>query len=949
MANWTVFIPGRGNIVVDGTEEDLNKTLEQYAQSRGASQEKQQKGETLDDLVSQDTETPTASSSLYNEADVTVPWQDRIAKGYNYLTNQDIKNIKEGSWTGTGTAATLNALDETLGSIPSRTLGAARSAIFGKKAGEETKAWREIQLEEHPAAVIGGMVGITALASALTGGGATGPMAAKTTATAAKTAATTAKVTKLGKVAEKVGEGARPVAKIIEAPIAGGRWVKNKVAGETLKSLTEGNMAKRVTGRFLGGAIEGGTIGAEFALANELGIGIDQAAGIITTDQAMEDYIKGLYNAPYAVATGAVIGGAIPTGVSAIGGTWKLGKTAYQKILNRIHVNEGDVEAFNRIVGPENVKNAVAVAQAVIDEGRAQAELEKTMPQLEDRATDAFWGALFKNIEPSKSGDLLHQVRRNPELSEKVVKFLTPVKEGLKGETLGLIDKDFAVLSAEVNKLLGNVYGAAPEGIVQQLGDDFVKDALGRSSRMADTRKATLAAGAKEVRERVNSENSTGEGLFSTVRDEYKFKGKSKQVLSKLALNAKDAETVRGGVVFDEIPSYKPGTQKGDAFARQVRKAYEDKVLKEVIAENEGVGLMGLSLTPEQVVELEEKAKASPLYKRKLNDVNAWNDFERRAKLSQQYKWFDDIVTNGTDDVDDLLYLKEVGNNSLKKINPDNGQITNWGKVNKETNNLLREYSGEGGIMRTALNVETMGDTFEQLYALGKNYGKGTQDLSRLTGLLFDTVHDTPVPANGVAARAADQIANRTAGEAFFKVGLMEQLQNAALDGDIEKINSLIKIMRSSGGNGLAGHITTEEIWNAANRVMPIARANGNIKDLLRVANSTPVSEGQQSWGPYVRSFLGWLTGSRNTMMNALVTILDRYQWNGATAKALMTFVEKPTAETLNTLVNSTSKDPLTHKQLGRMFSYFLLEEMPKLAEIGADVGAMRASRAITE
>ena len=42
MANWTVFIPGRGNIVVDGTEEDLNKTLEQYAQSRGASQEKQQ-------------------------------------------------------------------------------------------------------------------------------------------------------------------------------------------------------------------------------------------------------------------------------------------------------------------------------------------------------------------------------------------------------------------------------------------------------------------------------------------------------------------------------------------------------------------------------------------------------------------------------------------------------------------------------------------------------------------------------------------------------------------------------------------------------------------------------------------------------------------------------------------------------------------------------------------
>lgn len=869
------------------------------------------------DYASDSSENPVWSPKPIPDAKPFEPsGSQKTAPGYVNLTNQDLQDISDSWTTSTLASLVLGGANQLTFGLGSEAISSALGLFGADRSAEQVRAWSKIQEKEHPWANLAGAAA-GAVASTIAAGAASaasgGTVAPGATALAA---------TRWGRVAQLAQRGS----KAIQAPIKVAQKAKTGVLKGATKVLGEGAAEKTLV-KTAARAAEGAVIAAEYEGAQMIGTAANLATGVITPEQAAVEFHEEYTGVPTSMLYGSALSGvAFP--VLGAGAKWTNKVFNYAK--GKMRVRQDDIDALRQVVGQETLDKVYETTSATLKKGsevlsaleKGSPEYQKAEEQLTRQVNNTFWETLVENADPEKVAVLSEVIRKNPTLRDRVLAYFAPTETNIKQRAVDLTNREYGVVSEQMNLWMDNGYSEGPKGVVKNLGQGHINDTLGRGELMKETRQTMYDMGLDDLQGKVDVEK---QGIFANLTDAETFKGQAGGILRSAKTNVNNTIKVRDSANLDNIPSLKKGTTARAAFDEKVEKDYVRALQARAKAEAD-TAAMTEKLSPEQHQALQDR-----IFDQLNKDQRMRQENYLQKAVQKQNDWFNEITTMGTDDVRDLNYLKDI----IKKSLPEEveaGSQTPWGKAHTDINNLFRRYSGRRGMLTQVLDTDAMGDRMDAMYRLGREYGKNpARDKELLERSLAEIAESTPNPTGDVAIHGEAIMTNKAGGWAYFKAGLLEQAQNAAMNGDIAELARLRDIMKGQGGLGLLGYVTPNELATTFENLIPVARAARNTRVVLAAARGTSAEATKDITAPEVRFIVSTLTGGTNTALNALVTILDRGQWGPKIADGWSNVLKTGTAEAWNSVLNDINKDPAAQRQLGRYLDMFWQEMKPRI------------------
>lgn len=270
------------------------------------------------------------------------------------------------------------------------------------------------------------------------------------------------------------------------------------------------------------------------------------------------------------------------------------------------------------------------------------------------------------------------------------------------------------------------------------------------------------------------------------------------------------------------------------------------------------------------------------------------SQLERQIMRQGARQHMNKLMTAGTDSVQDINDIKEF----MKRVNEAQvveGQSAAIGRFNEGVNSrILDQLDSALWETNQALRYEKK---LMDMHKFGNNFEPAK--MSELNALLY----------NGTSAEEA------AVKLAAFKMGYLNKMTEAAINGDRAGFNAMREIVRSK--RGLGQYFEPGELSEYFEQLKPKIEASVNIKKLVR---ATEGFAGEPDMTANATRFvLGSVTNSRNTAANAAISWLQKAKYGPGTAKRIMQFAENPSAENFNIMFSKT-QDFLEKTQLTRAF-----------------------------
>jgi hypothetical protein len=263
-------------------------------------------------------------------------------------------------------------------------------------------------------------------------------------------------------------------------------------------------------------------------------------------------------------------------------------------------------------------------------------------------------------------------------------------------------------------------------------------------------------------------------------------------------------------------------------------------------------------------------------------------DITMQAHQAGAKKHFKKLMSEGTDSVQDINDIKEFFKAVDEKAVAA-GQAEAFGAFNETINKQI---------------LDGLDDALYQTHQ-AKRYEEVLTDMHDF-GKKFDQTKINELRSRLDNGLSAEEKAMKLAA---FKMGVLEDLNDAVISGNRNKVEQLQAMFKSQ--KSLGQYFEPEEISKYMDVIRPKAEAAHN---LGRILYATGKYSGEQGiLAPLVRFATGIATGARQQYNNAAITLLQRGTYGKGTSKMIQEFTKNPTSANLNRMLRSASD--LTERQ----------------------------------
>ena len=282
-------------------------------------------------------------------------------------------------------------------------------------------------------------------------------------------------------------------------------------------------------------------------------------------------------------------------------------------------------------------------------------------------------------------------------------------------------------------------------------------------------------------------------------------------------------------------------------------------------------------------------------------------DITMQAHRSGSQKHFKKLMSEGTDSVQDINDIKEFFKSVDEKAVAA-GQAEAFGAFNETINKQILDGLDDALYQTNqALRYEK---TLIDMHDFGKKFDQ--TKINELQSKLN----------NGLSAE------EKAMKLAAFKMGVLEDLNDAVISGNRNKVEQLQAMFKSQ--KSLGQFFEPEEISKYMDAIRPRAEAAHNLN---RILTATGKYAGEQGvLAPAVRLVTGVATGARQQWNNAAITLLQRGTYGKGTSRMIQEFTKNPTSANLNRMLRSAS-DLTERQQMIRSLSdaFDAITEVPTL------------------
>lgn len=460
---------------------------------------------------------------------------------------------------------------------------------------------------------------------------------------------------------------------------------------------------------------------------------------------------------------------------------------------------------------------------------------------------EAIFNASLMQGMPDKNRALYeHLVQKDPE-------FARFARQQMAGGGELVIETASALTAQQYKKysqgILDNLYGPEYKNILGTTEIDFskegLKDLLGTSNQSA------VMEARKQGLARAEEKVMSNPSLAEEVSD--KFTKASKNLMMS---GSRDLQRAANMVEPTSIKSY----VGSDAYQEAVQAADE-----------------AINNAAQQLAETGQKITQAQI-----------TDITMQAHRSGAQKHFKKLMSEGTDSVQDINDIKEFFKSVDEKAVVA-GQAEAFGAFNETINKQILDGLDDALYQTNqALRYEK---TLTDMHDFGKKFEQ--TKINELQSKLN----------NGLSAE------EKAMKMAAFKMGVLENLNDAVISGNRNKVEQLQAMFKSQ--KSLGQFFEPEEISKYMDAIRPKAEAAHNLN---RILTATGKYAGEQGvLAPTVRLVTGVATGARQQWNNAAITLLQRGTYGKGTSRMIQEFTKNPTSENLNRMLKSASD--LTERQ----------------------------------
>ena len=454
---------------------------------------------------------------------------------------------------------------------------------------------------------------------------------------------------------------------------------------------------------------------------------------------------------------------------------------------------------------------------------------------------EAIFNASLMQGMPDKNRALYeHLVQKDPEFA----KF---ARQQMAGGGELVIETASALTAQQYKKysqgILDNLYGPEYKNTLGTTEIDFskegLKDLLGTSNQSA------VMEARKQGLARAEEKVMSNPSLAKEVSD--KFTTASKNLMMS---GSRDLQRAANMVEPTSIKSY----VGSDAYQEAVQAADE-----------------AINNAAQQLAEAGQQITQAQI-----------TDITMQAHRSGAQKHFKKLMSEGTDSVQDINDIKEFFKSVDEKAVAA-GQAEAFGAFNETINKQILDGLDDALYQTNqALRYEK---TLTDMHDFGKKFEQ--TKINELQSKLN----------NGLSAE------EKAMKMAAFKMGVLENLNDAVISGNRNKVEQLQAMFKSQ--KSLGQFFEPEEISKYMDAIRPKAEAAHNLN---RILTATGKYAGEQGvLAPAVRLVTGVATGARQQWNNAAITLLQRGTYGKGTSKMIQEFTKNPTSENLNRMLKSAS------------------------------------------
>lgn len=460
---------------------------------------------------------------------------------------------------------------------------------------------------------------------------------------------------------------------------------------------------------------------------------------------------------------------------------------------------------------------------------------------------EAIFNASLMQGMPDKNRALYeHLVQKDPE-------FARFARQQMAGGGELVIETASALTAQQYKKysqgILDNLYGPEYKNILGTTEIDFskegLKDLLGTSNQSA------VMEARKQGLARAEEKVMSNPSLAKEVSD--KFTTASKNLMMS---GSRDLQRAANMVEPTSIKSY----IGSDAYQEAVQAADE-----------------AINNAAQQLAEAGQQITQAQI-----------TDITMQAHRSGAQKHFKKLMSEGTDSVQDINDIKEFFKSVDEKAVAA-GQAEAFGAFNETINKQILDGLDDALYQTNqALRYEK---TLTDMHDFGKKFEQ--TKINELQSKLN----------NGLSAE------EKAMKIAAFKMGVLENLNDAVISGNRNKVEQLQAMFKSQ--KSLGQFFEPEEISKYMDAIRPKAEAAHNLNRILTATGKYAGEQGMLA--PAVRLVTGVATGARQQWNNAAITLLQRGTYGKGTSKMIQEFTKNPTSENLNRMLKSASD--LTERQ----------------------------------
>lgn len=282
-------------------------------------------------------------------------------------------------------------------------------------------------------------------------------------------------------------------------------------------------------------------------------------------------------------------------------------------------------------------------------------------------------------------------------------------------------------------------------------------------------------------------------------------------------------------------------------------------------------------------------------------------DITMQAHRAGAQKHFKKLMSESTDSVQDINDIKEFFGKAFEKEVKE-GQAKAIGAFNETINKQILDGLDEG--IYQANQAKRYEETLTRMHEFGKDF-----DQTKINELQSKLNNGLSVEEKAMKMAA-------------FKMGVLENLNDAVISGNRNKVEQLQAMFKSQ--KSLGQFFEPDEVSKYMDVIRPKAEAAHNLN---RILTATGKYAGEQGvLAPAVRLVTGVATGARQQWNNAAITLLQRGTYGKGTSKMIQEFTKNPTSANLNRMLKSAS-DLTERQQMVRSLSdaFDAITEVPTL------------------